>query len=160
MPSSIQQFLDEPAAGFGREQLERRPPFELLLGLPQPAPAPIRLAEHFLAQREDAHDADHAIGFGRAQRLAPRPPVGKCPARHDQRVDLFVGQAGFADGIDDAGRESLLDELEQILIAAEAVDAEDLPDPPENARVFLEQIRVFVGRIRRGVLAWHDCPRY
>lgn len=74
------------------------------------------------------------------------------PSRNDEEIDFLVSQPGLSQGVDRSGRQSPLDELHQILVRTQTLDAENLLNPFEKARVFES------GGVDRGGLAGHRCP--
>ncbi|MEX2661961.1 MAG: hypothetical protein WD227_08525, partial [Vicinamibacterales bacterium] len=146
---AIEPFFDEPCTRLCDKQVKGCAPLELALGIPQPSPGALALAEYLLAQCHDARDSNHTIGFVAAQRFAPGTPMGQGPPRDDERVDFLIGQAGSAQRIDRSGRQSRFDELHQVLVRTQALDAEDRLNPLEHIRE-LESRGINCGRFRHG----------
>src|SRR2546425_863114 len=89
---SIQQLLDEAGACFSGRQLQRAATLELPLGSTEPVPRASTVSEDLLTKRGNASEAHGSIRFIPAQSLMPRAPMRQRASRHDQRVDLVVGQ--------------------------------------------------------------------
>jgi hypothetical protein len=109
---------------------------ELALGISKPPPTALALAEYFLAQGNYTRNSNHAIGLVAAQRFASCTPVGQRSPRDDEGVDFLISQPRLTQCVDSSGRQSLLDELHQILVGTQTRNAEDLLNPLEDIRVF------------------------
>lgn len=130
---AIQQFFDEPCAGFRGEQGQRRASLKLALRGSKPPPAVLAIAEYLLAQRDDARDPHDAIRLVPVQCFPSSSSMGQRPARDHEGIDFFVSQPAFSQGIDHPEGQALLDESDEILIRAKAPYAKDLLEALEDA---------------------------
>src|SRR5262249_16014948 len=80
----IEQVLDEPRPGLGREIGEGRRLAERALRFAQPSVRLCRVAENPLRQFRHAGEADRPVGFLDRQRLSLLDSPGKGPPRHHQ----------------------------------------------------------------------------
>ena len=89
---AVQQLLDEARTCFGGGELQRAAPLELALGGTKPMPRAIAVFEDLFSERGNTSEAYGSIRFLPAQGLVPRATMRQRESRHNQRVDLVVGQ--------------------------------------------------------------------
>ena len=131
---AVQQLLDEAGAGFGDHDLQRTPAIKLPLLGTEPVPPAIAVPEDLFRKGGNTGEAYRSIRFVPAQGLLPRAAMRQRAPGHDERVDLVVGQTRLAEPVDHSRGEAILDQLDEVLLGAQPVQAEHLFNPFQQAR--------------------------